>query len=146
MYETEEEPVTVEDPWWYWLTGETYDMDVYLKHPDKSGTSGNEGWQHYDDRQPGFFGGLWVCEWDNWDRVILRKSKSKIKNMFRAYYNSRTFTPGDSYAEPASTIFIKNLKARLKPSPGAGLLSWSQRGRVRSNPFNAHGELCDGKN
>jgi hypothetical protein len=30
-------------------------IDVVSYDPTKSGVTGNEGWQHYDDRQPGFF-------------------------------------------------------------------------------------------
>ncbi len=117
-------------------------------HLNKSGVTGNEGWANYYDRQPGFFGGLWVCEWDNWDRILLRNSKSRIKRMFRTYYYSRSFKPGDSMLEDNDNpvaLFAKSLKGLMFPNPATGMLPWWQRGRLRSNPFNADGGLCDGK-
>jgi len=121
---------------------DTYQRELLSVDVGNSGTFGAEGWQHYRDRDPGPFGGMFVKEWDNWDRVLLRNSKSRIKKMFRAYYNSRDFKPGDNNSN-AGAIFMKNLKARLMPSPGAGLLSWWQRRKIRPNPTNAKGELCD---
>ena len=124
----------------------TYEV-VTLK-PEKSGVTGNEGWAHYDDRQPGFFGGIYVKEWDIWDRVLMRNSKSRIKRLFRTYYFSRDFQPGDDLLgaedDPAK-LWIKNLKAKMFPTPGAAMLPWWQRGRLRTNPYNAKGELCSGK-
>tara|TARA_A100001011_G_scaffold291030_1_gene302585 strand:+ start:227 stop:7372 length:7146 start_codon:yes stop_codon:yes gene_type:complete len=115
----------------------------------KSGVTGNEGWAHYYDRQPGFFGGLWVCEWDNWDRILLRNSKSRIKRMFKSYYYSRDFQPGDKLLgaedDPVS-LLAKSLKGLMFPNSARGMLPWWQRGRLRSNPYNAKGGLCDGKN
>ncbi len=116
---------------------------------NKSGTTGNEGWQHYDDRQPGFFGGLWVCEWDSWDRKLLRNSKSRIKRLFKTYYYSRDFQPGDDLLGPdedPAKLWIKNLKTRMFPTPGSGMLPWWSRGKLKSNPYNAKGELCTSKN
>jgi len=114
----------------------------------KSGVTGNEGWASYDERQPGFFGGLWVCEWDNWDRILLRNSKSRLKRMFKSYYYSRDFKPGDSLIgdedSPVKAL-AKDLKARMFPNPARGMLPWWQRGLLRSNPYNAKGGLCDGK-
>ena len=124
------------------------EYDVVITNPNKSGVTGNEGWAHYDDRQPGFFGGMFVKEWDIWDRVLLRNRKSRIKRLFKTYYYSRDFQPGDdllgSEDDPAK-LWIKNLKTRMFPTPGAGMLPWWQRGRLRSNPYNAKGELCSGK-
>ena len=114
----------------------------------KSGVTGNEGWASYNDRQPGFFGGLWVCEWDNWDRILLRNSKSRLKRMFKSYYYSRDFQPGDSLLDDADNpvlAFAKNLKAAMFPNPARGMLPWWKRGLLRSNPYNAKGGLCDGK-
>jgi hypothetical protein len=117
-------------------------------HQKKSGVTGNEGWAHYDDRQPGFFGGLWVCEWDNWDRILLRNSKSRIKRMFKSYYYSRDFKPGDdllSEEDNPVNILTEHLKGLMFPNPARGMLPWWQRGRLRTNPYNAKGGLCDGK-
>ena len=124
------------------------EVEVVNLDPNRSGVTGNEGWQHYDDRQPGFFGGLWVCEYDNWDRKLMRNSKSRIKRLFKTYYYSRDFQPGDDLLGPdddPSTLWIKNLKTRMFPTPGAGMLPWWSRGKLKSNPFNAKGELCSGK-
>jgi hypothetical protein len=92
------------------------EFDVVITNPNKSGVTGNEGWAHYDDRQPGFFGGMFVKEWDIWDRVLLRNSKSRIKRLFKTYYYSRDFQPGDdllgSEDDPAK-LWIKNLKTRM---------------------------------
>jgi hypothetical protein len=104
--------------------------------------SGNEGWQSYHDRNKGF-GDPGVKEWDDWDRVLLRNSKSRIKKIFKSYYNSRNFTPGDDLGVSAGALWIKNMKEKIIPSPGRGILTWWQRGRIRSNPYNAKGKLCD---
>ena len=115
---------------------------------NKSGVTGNEGWQHFDDRQPGRYGGVFVTEWDSWDRKLMRNSKSRIKRLFKTYYYSRDFQPGDDLLGPdddPTTLWIKNLKTRMFPTPGAGMLPWWQRGRLKSNPFNTKGELCSGK-
>lgn len=130
------------DPNWFWLFGETYEKEIITINQKKSGIGGTEGWQHYDDRQPGWFSGIWVKEWDSWDRQILRNSASRIKVLFKTYYYSRDFKPGDSGDMNAADIWIKNLRSRLFPSPGAGLLSWFQRGKLRSNPFDANGKMC----
>ena len=111
--------------------------------------SGNEGWVHHDDRQPaGFakFDAMFVTEWDSWDRKLLRNSNSRIKKQFKSYYYSRDFKPGDldSDISPGAT-FIKNLRGALLPVPGGGMLPWWQKGRLRSNPYNADGELCSKK-
>lgn len=115
---------------------------------NKSGVTGNEGWAHYSDRQPGFFGGLWVCEWDNWDRILLRNSKSRIKRMFRSYYYSRDFKPGSKLigdGDDPVKLLAKSLKGLMFPNPARGMLPWWQRGRLRTNPYNANGGLCRGK-
>jgi len=109
--------------------------------------SGNEGWQSYDDRQPGFFNfdAMFVTEWDSWDRKLLRNSNSRIKKDFRSYYYSRDFKPGDFGDDSPGSVFVKNLRGALLPVPGGGMLPWWQRGRLRSNPYNADGKLCSKK-
>jgi hypothetical protein len=115
-----------------------------------SGVTGNEGWSHQGDRAAGWFQpATWgVQEWDTWDRILLRNSRSRIKQLFRTYYNSRDYRPGDSLLGGKSpvAIFFKNLKDALMPSPGKGLLPWYKKGKTRSNPFNANGEMCDKNN
>jgi hypothetical protein len=127
-------------------------IDVQMVKIDlrKSGVTGNEGWSHSGDREAKWFQpATWgVQEWDTWDRVLLRNSRSRIKQLFRTYYNSRDYRPGDSLLGGKSSvaIFIKNLKAAIMPSPGKGLLPWYKKGKTRSNPFNADGEMCNKNN
>jgi hypothetical protein len=116
----------------------------------QSAVTGNEGWSHQGDREAKWFEpATWgVQEWDTWDRILLRNSRSRIKQLFRTYYNSRDYRPGDSLLGGKSpvAIFIKNLKDALMPSPGKGLLPWYKKGKTRNNPYNANGELCDKNN
>jgi hypothetical protein len=110
--------------------------------------SGNEGWMHHDDRQPGFFNfdAMFVTEWDSWDRKLLRNSNSRIKKQFKSYYYSRDFKPGDYDNDTTpGAAFIKNLRGALIPVPGGGMLPWWQRGRLRTSPYNADGKLCSKK-
>jgi hypothetical protein len=68
--------------------------------------------------------------------------------MFKSYYYSRDFQPGDSLLDDADNpvlAFAKNLKAAMFPNPARGMLPWWKRGLLRSNPYNAKGGLCDGK-
>ena len=124
---------------------DTIDGTIVTFNKKKSGVTGNEGWESYNARQPGFFGGLWVCEWDNWDRILLRNSKSRLKRMFKSYYYSRDFKPGDSLIGDEDSPVKAFAKARMFPNPARGMLPWWQRGLLRSNPYNAKGGLCDGK-
>ena len=127
------------------LFGSDDPIDVTVKWVRDYDMSGNEGWQHYDDRQPSFwnFDSWFVTEWDSWDRKLLRNSNSRLKKQFRSYYYGRDWKPGDydSSISPGS-IFIKNLRGALIPVPGGGMLPWWQRGRRRSSPYNADGKLC----
>jgi hypothetical protein len=135
-----------------WLFPNDDPIEVNMVNVDlrKSGVTGNEGWSHNGDRETFWFQpATWgVQEWDTWDRILLRNSRSRIKQLFRTYYNSRDYRPGDSLLGGKSpvTIFIKNLKAALMPSPGKGLLPWYKKGKTRGNPFNANGEMCDKNN
>ena len=108
----------------------------------KSGVTGNEGWAHASD-QASFT--PFSLTWNEWDRVLLRNSRARIKKLFRQYYYSATSKPGDKSSDDSpSKIKLKNLKARLFPGPGAGLLPWWKRRKLRDNPYNADGGLCDG--
>jgi hypothetical protein len=112
---------------------------------DHSGVTGNEGWTNYWDRQDSNGMNAFITEWDNWDRLLLRNCRSRIKRLFRTYYNSRDYRPGDDLLDRGDnpiTIWMRNLKARLMPSPAAGMLPWWQRRRIRGNPYNAKGEMC----
>ena len=119
------------------------EVDVISHNENKSGIIGNEGWAHATD-QTAFT--PFSLTWNEWDRVLLRNSRARIKKLFRQFYYSANTKPGDKvrpYESPAK-IKLKNLKARLFPGPGAGLLPWYNRRKLRDNPYNADGGLCDG--
>lgn len=103
--------------------------------------TGNEGWAHAKDR-PWFT--PFTLNWDEWDRELLRNSRSRIKSMFKAAYDAAHDRPGKKHGPSPAKIKLRNLKARLFPSPGAGMLPWWQRSRMKSNPYNADGQMCDG--
>lgn len=135
----------VPDPWWFDDYGDVYDCDFIWVNQGKSATGGNEGWQHYRDRQPGFFNidSWWVKEWDEWDRQLLRNSTSRIKSLFKSYYYSRTWTPADAGSSGAGDLWLRNLKAAIMPSPGKGILPWWRKSKIRGNPYDKNGNLCD---
>jgi len=106
------------------------------------------GWAAYSDRQPGFFAGLFVKEWDDWDKILLRNSKSRIKKLFRTYYYSRDFDPKKdtlSGDESASNFQLKILRRAFNTTTAKRMLPWWKWRKLRSNPYNAKGELCSKK-
>jgi len=113
---------------------------------DSSGVASSSvaqsGWANIDDRSqiPTPF----VTTWDEWDRVLLRNSKSRIKKLFKTHYNSRDFDPGDpDGANKPGKIIINGLREGLKPPTGMHLLPWWKFRMRRSNPFNSKGTLCE---
>lgn len=101
------------------------------------------GWQHIDDR-PRFT--PFTRMWDEWDQVLLRNSKSRIKKSFKTLYNLRDFKPGnDDSATGAARTVVNNLKSAMKERPAVGLLPWWKRSKLRSNPFDSKGKLCEKK-
>ena len=107
-----------------------------------SESRGEPGWASVKDRSPGWFGGLFVTEWDNWDQVLLRKTKRMLKKQFNPNYNCRDFNFGDAASRPAQAQ-LAELKSSLKPAAGSKILPRWRRRRLRSNPFNIDGELCE---
>jgi len=98
---------------------------------------GNPGWEEYSVRKPGgladLFGGT---TWDQWDQVLLRNSKNRIKQIFKSYYYSRDFKPGDSlYEERPSKVRKQRLRDLYKPRPGITVLPFWKRRLLRPNPF-----------
>ena len=142
-----EEPIDLNDPG----VAETYglpdyfDDEIMIKRkifvPSKSWVGGNEGWDHPKDR-PAFT--PFTLSWDEWDRVLLRNSIARIKKMFKEHYYSRERKPGDRAKQNPAKTKLRNLKARLFPTPGAGVLPWWQRRRLKQNPYDANGNMCDG--
>tara|TARA_B100001121_G_C18338845_1_gene456885 strand:- start:191 stop:631 length:441 start_codon:yes stop_codon:yes gene_type:complete len=122
------------------------EYEIVSYDPNKSGVTGNEGWANYNDRGDAPLAGWWRTTWDEWDRVLLRNSVYRIKKLFKTYYYSRDFKPGDHLLgenERPSFLFLKNLKAAMFPVPGKGMLPWWQRGRLRPSPYNSKGEMCN---
>ena len=91
--------------------------------------------------------GVGVVDYDEWDQVLLRNSKSKIKRMFKNYYNGRDWEDDDEAGseDSAGVILTNQLKEKFRPRPGKSLLPWWKRRMLRTNPFNASGELCEEK-
>ena len=93
-----------------------------------------------------WFGGLFVLDWDKWDKILLRNTRSRLKRLFRVYYRNRDFTPSGLEGEPSpGTIWIAALREAFRPAPGKNLLPWWKKGQMRSNPYNANDELCKNK-
>jgi hypothetical protein len=114
--------------------------------PDRDAVSidftqeGNPGWVSYRDRSPTWPAGIWVKEWDSWDKIILRKSSAALKGIFRAYYHNRDFAPPSEKGASASAIWLQGLRDSLKPAPGQSLApKWLD---FVSNAWNAEGGLC----
>ena len=100
---------------------------------------GNAGWFHPQDRPPFT---PFVETWDDWDKITLRKSDAVLKRMFKSYYYSRDFGQQDE-AQPTWQVVLNNLKEKFKFAPGARVVPrWFKQA---SNPFNAKGDLCEGK-
>ena len=99
------------------------------------------GWEHVDDR-PNIT--PFIRTWDEWDQVLLRNTKSRLKRSFKRFYNLRDFKPGDDdSAADASKTVINDLKGAMKLPPAGGLLPWWKRSRLRTNPFDSKGKLCE---
>jgi len=104
--------------------------------------SQNPGWANKEDR-PGWLLTLRFKSWDEWDRVLLRNTKTRVKKMFKTHYNDRDFDYEEMSGRGIGQLKIKELRGALKPPSGERLLPWWRKRRLRSNPFNADGELCE---
>ena len=65
--------------------------------------------------------------------------------MFNGFYNSREFDVEDTSDETPGQAKISQLKEAFKPASGQRLLPWWKKRLLRTNPFNAQGELCSKK-
>ena len=82
-------------------------------------------------------------DWDDWDQVLLKNSKSRIKKLFKRHYYKRKFDPAnDDESTDFAALFVKNLMASMKPATGKRILPWFRRRNLRDNPFNSNGDLC----
>ena len=109
---------------------------------------GNEGWEIYSVRKPRGLGQLFGdTTWDQWDQVLLRNSKNRIKQMFKTYYYGRDFKPGDSlYDERPSKVRTQRVKDLIKPLSFIDLLPWHKRKKLRPNPMGKNNETCKSDN
>jgi hypothetical protein len=114
--------------------GRPVEVEIDLYKPNYGG---NPGWQKYMIRKPkGIADALGVTTWDKWDQVLLRNSKNRVKQMFKSYYYSRDFKPGDSlYEERPSKVRKQRLRDLLKPRAGWNIVPFWKRRRFRPNPF-----------
>ncbi len=103
----------------------------------------------FDGSYPGWYPPQWrpnftpfSLNWDEWDKVTLRRSDAVIKRMFKSYYYSRNFDDPQQ-GESGAKIVIKNLKELFQLAPGQRIMPWWKR--RSSNPFNDKGDLCERK-
>ena len=82
-------------------------------------------------------------KWDEWDQILLRNSKSRIKKLFKSYYNDRDFEYEEETLRGPGQIRMNQLREALKMPSGQRILPKWRRRKIRSNPFNADGELCE---
>ena len=121
-----------------WKTFPDGDLELPMMDFDIDGLG---GWYSRDDREPPWYGGWWVKEWDNWDQILLRNSKSRLKKTFKQHYSARDFDLADDSVSGGS-IFLQGMKESLRRRPGAGMFSWWKERKRVSNPFDANGKLC----
>ena len=118
------------------ITGTTLNYNTDDAEPAPLGA-----WAHPDDRKRGIF----FKEWDNWDKVLLRNSTSRIKRLFKTYYNSRFYDNDDfrdTYDSPGS-VFLERAREIIRPNSVTRLMPWWLLGSLRTNPFNANDEICE---
>ena len=122
-----------------------YDEDGDLTGFNVEADDGQDGWFSFDDR--GVFGGngLFMLHYDKWDQITFVKSKFRIKKLFKGFYNSRDFDPGEDDSDGPGKAVIAQLSEAFRPSAGQRLLPWWKNRMQRSNPFNADDALCDKK-
>jgi hypothetical protein len=90
-------------------------------------------WAHVDDRNR--FTPFYT-EWDEWDQILLRNSTSRIKKLFKSYYNSADYNDGSSLSDflnslrllPGALAF-QRLKNLLKPATPSRMVPWWMKGR-----------------
>ena len=116
-------------------------MSVTVEDGVATSEPAQPGWANIKDRSKRFT--PFVLTWDEWDQVLLRKSKSRLKKLFKTHYNSRDFDPGDASSDKPGKIILNSLRESFKFPAGANLLPWWKLRMRRSNPFNSKGELCE---
>ena len=112
---------------------------------------GADGWATKMQRYPGFARGYGkhLLHFDNWNREELYYTKSRIKSMFKANYFHRKFDPSkpagagglglDKLNKPHH---LANWKSMFVSNAALRHIPWHKRKMLRSNPFNADGDIC----
>jgi len=100
-----------------------------------------EGWANIDDRTK--WPAPFITTYDEWDQVLLRRTKSRLKKLFKTHYNSRDFDLGDAAADKPGKIILNSLRESFKLPPGQHLLPRWQKRMQASNPFDSNGQLCE---
>jgi hypothetical protein len=72
-------------------------------------------------------------------KIYSLKSKFRIKKLFKGFYNSRDFDPGNDDSDGPGQALISQLSAAFKPASGQRLLPWWKKRMLRTTPFNADG-------
>jgi hypothetical protein len=126
----------------HWLLDEV-ERDVTVV--DSADLEYTAGWASYGDRN-GFSPSPFFRKYDEWDQLTLRKSARVLKKLFKIHYRKREWGAGES-DENNELVQQKlaQLRERFRISPGAAFVPWWKKNRIRSNPFNAEGELCKKK-
>jgi len=112
---------------------------------------GADGWAQKWQRYPGFARGYGkhLLHFDNWDRSELYYTKSKIKAMFKTNYFHRKFDPSKNAGAGGLGIgklnkpyHLQNYKSMFVSNAALRHIPWHKRKMLRSNPFNANGDIC----
>ena len=103
-------------------------------------------WAAFQDRLPETtfnpLAGFGVVEYDFWSQEILRNSRARIKKLFMTYYYSKNLDL--AFVIPnVGDLLKKELRALLRPSPGLRQIPWWMRGRLKTIPFDADGNVCE---
>ena len=117
-------------------------MKVTVSGDIATSATAAEGWANIEDRQDTFT--PFVKTWDEWDQVLLRNSKRRIKKLFKVHYNARDFDPdSEDSGDSPGKILLNGLREALKPPTGQHLLPRWKRRMLKQTPFNSKGELCE---
>ena len=65
------------------------------------------------------------------------------EKLFKEYYNSKDMRPPNFGLDLPSVDFIKRLRKPFNPRPGAHLFPRWRLKKLKDNPFDANGQLCE---
>ena len=110
-----------------------------------------DGWATKRQRYPGWARGYGhgYLHFDRWDRSELKRTKAKLKGLFKGNYFIRRFDPGKNIKSGGFGLYEFNKVSSRGPgksifASSAFLrhLPWWKHRMLRSNPFNANGDIC----